>query len=93
METILNTSETGNTSKRILNNPLPTEAEAVNIDRLHRKRMEANKMTKKAMIEKMEALGMIDKASAKSLNRSSKERIEKIYNESVPKRLAYLASL
>ena len=93
METISNTSEIGNTSKRTSNSPLYTTEAAVNIDRRTKKRKEVNKMTKKMMIEKMEVLGIIDKASAKSLNRSSKERIERIYNESVPKRLTYLASL
>ena len=50
-------------------------------------------MSKKAMIEEMTRLGMIDEATKKSLNRSLKERVEKIYSEAVPKRLAYLASL
>lgn len=50
-------------------------------------------MTKKAMINKMRALGMIDESTAKSLNRKTKDKIESIYNDAVPKRLAYLASL
>jgi hypothetical protein len=50
-------------------------------------------MSKKAMIEEMSRLGMIDEATKRSLNRSLKERVEKIYSEAVPKRLAYLASL
>ena len=51
-------------------------------------------MTKKAMIEEMKALGIInDEGTEKSLNRSLKERVEKIYNDVVPKKLAYLASL
>lgn len=50
-------------------------------------------MSKKAMIEEMARLGMIDEATKKSLNRSLKEKVERIYKEAVPKRLAYLASL
>lgn len=50
-------------------------------------------MSKKAMIEEMTRLGMIDETTKKSLNRSLKEKVEKIYNEAVPQRLAYLASL
>lgn len=50
-------------------------------------------MSKKAMIEEMAKLGMIDEATKKNLNRSLKEKVERIYNEAVPKRLAYLASL
>lgn len=50
-------------------------------------------MSKKAMIEEMARLGMIDEATRKNLNRSLKEKVERIYNEAVPKRLAYLASL
>jgi hypothetical protein len=50
-------------------------------------------MSKKMMITEMVRLGIIDEATQKSLNRSLKEKVERIYNEAVPKRLAYLASL
>lgn len=88
-----NTTEIGNTSQRTSNNPQPTKAVAVNKDR-HHQRKKVNKMTKKAMIKRMKELGIItDESTEKSLNRRSKDHVERVYNEAVPKRLAYLASL
>ncbi len=92
MVSIWNTTEIGNTSQRTSNSPQPIKEVAVNKDR-HHQRKEVNKMSKKAMIEEMARLGMIDEATKKSLNRSLKEKVERIYKEAVPKRLAYLASL
>lgn len=51
-------------------------------------------MTKKAMIKRMKELDIItDESTEKSLNRRSKDHVERVYNEAVSKRLAYLASL
>lgn len=47
-------------------------------------------MTKKAMIEEMIAYGCINKTDRSYLMKFLKEDIEKIYNEAISRRKAYL---
>lgn len=48
-------------------------------------------MTKKAMIQKMVELGILDAPNAKAMERKSKQQVECTYNRAVPIRMAWLA--
>lgn len=48
-------------------------------------------MTKKAMIQKMVELGILDTPNAKTMERKNKQRVERVYNEAVPLRMVWLA--